>query len=643
MQHPLERTDLLDLQEGTSARGARPLFGRLAILLLMVELALVACGGGGGGSPPLASNPVPAPAPPAPAPAPAPAPGGSPTPSPSPPAQAAFEPAPTILSGDFVWVRNFGGNPSLSTSGTRVDVYSKRVLLDQYFYGNNFSIAGADSSLNGNLFIGTGLYSGPFYSASTAPRQMSTGLTRQAHSKEPRGNAGWLDLPICGATNGAFVVHEVAYDVNGVLTKLAADFSAACSFGYQTNATGAVRYGSTYSSPLDQTFAVAGLDHTVTEGDPIVLDGTLSWNPSSRVNSLTWAQLSGPPIDLSDCTAGTCWTYAPLVAKGGATAVFLLTASSESGQSATQELRLNIRSWKDRQSRMDVLGNGYVSGRSNVRFTSDDGAFEIPAKRGTESIYPSQTPERIELAFFGNATYGPAPLIAPNLVLSNSAGTPLTPGAYAGNLRAGYVPGAQPGLEFTFDGRGCSHPDWRASVAALDRDPLDLTLVSKVAIFVDVSCADGVAEPNSSYVRFWIDYEPQNPPTAMGSGPTQAVSDAPFVLRDAGSQTSSGPWITWYWRQVFGPPVRSLSFATDGSLIVDPDPSTPNGSDLVFAYSLIDSLGQGAVDLVHVKVVSGASAADARAVASRTVGLAESVKGRTASVRQLAAFPPRSH
>lgn len=637
-------------QENISACAASRTFSRLAILLLTTELALTACGGGGGGpTPPVASSPAPAPSPdqnPAPAPSPVPAPptpapAASPTPPSPPPAPAEFEPAPSTLPGDFVWVRNFGANPSLPTSGTRVDVYSERVLLTQYFFGNSFSIESTTLPLIGNLFIGPGVYDGQVYRPSTRPRQMTTGLVRQARSKATPNNAGWLDLPFCGATNGAFVVHEVAYDENGALTKLAADFSAVCSYGYQPNATGAIRYGSTYPSSLAQTFVVAGLDHTVTEGDPMVLDGTLSWNPSSRITSLTWAQLSGPPIDLSDCTAGICRTYAPLVEKGGAIAAFLLTATSEAGQSATQELRVTIRSWKDRQSRVDVFGNGYVSGGSNIRFTPDDGVFEVPAKRGTESVYPSQTPERVELAFFGNATYGPAPIIEPNFILSNSAGAALTPGSYAGSLRAGFAPGSQPGLEFSIDGRGCSWPDWRASVAAMDRDSLDLTLVSRAAVFIDVICAEG-GGPESSYARFWIDYEPQNPPLAIASGPTQALSNAPFVLRDAGSQTPAGSLLTRYWRQVHGTPARSLSIANDGSLLVDPDPSTPIGSELVFAYSLVDSLGQGAVDLVHVTIGSEKSAASAPEMAARVTGRTDSEIGRMAGDRRLEAFSLRT-
>jgi hypothetical protein len=383
--------------------------------------------------------------------------------------------------------------------------------------------------------------------------------------------------------------------------KLAADFSAACSYGHQTNATGAIRYRSTYPAVVAETFAVGGPDHTVTEGDPVVLDGSLSWNPDSRVTTLAWTQLSGPALDLGDCAAGICRTYAPLVGKGGATAVFRLTATSASGQTATQELRLTVRSWKDRQSRADVFGNGFIAGGANLRFTPDDGAFEVPVKRGSDSIYPSQTPERIEWAFFGNASYGTLPLVAPNLVLSNTAGSALTAGAYSGTLRAGFAPGAQPGLDFSMDGHACSQPDWRAAVAALDRDPANLTVVSRAAVFVDVQCTEGGGD-DSSYARFWIDYEPQNSPTASGTGPTRAAADAPFVLRDAGSLTPAGASLTRYWRQVFGAPVRSMLLQADGSLTVVPDPSTPSGSELVFAYSIVDALGQAAVDLVRVRI-----------------------------------------
>jgi hypothetical protein len=535
------------------------------------------------------------------------------------------------LTGNFVWVRNFGANPSLPTSGTRVDVYADRTALSQYFYGYDFAIAGA-GSLSGNLSIGAGLYAGPIYIHSTTPRPLGTGVIQQAQSNETRGKSAWLDLPLCGSTNGAFVVHEIAYGVDGALTKLAADFSAACSYGYQTNATGAIRFGSSYPASIDQTFAVAGADHTVTEGDQIVLDGTLSWNPSRRVTSLTWAQVSGPAIDLSSCAAGVCRTFAPLVPKGGSQVVLLLTASSDSGQAATQELRLTIRSWKDRQSRVDVFGNGYVAGGANIHFTPDDGAFDIPVKRGSESVYPSQTPERIELGFFGNATYGPAPVVPPNLVISNVSGSALIPGPYSGFLLAGFAPGSQPGLDASFNGHGCSSPDWVASIAALDRDPLELTRVSRAAMFVDVICTEGAGD-ESSFMRFWIDYEPQNPPTAVASGPAQVAPGSSFELHDAGSQTPAGPALTRYWRQVFGTPARSLSMTPSGSLVVDPDPLTPIGSELVFAYSIVDALGQGSVDLVRVTIGARMAATSERVKQANAPSVVALGKGDAAGAR----------
>lgn len=626
---------------------AQPLH-RLAALFLLTQLAVAGCGGGGGSAsnapsgpspaPPPVGTPAPSPVPPSPA-APAPADPAPPAPIPPAPSPAVFEAAPTSLAGDYVWIRNFGANPMLPTAGTRVDTYSS-LTLTQYFYGNLFAISDPVSTLRDHLAIGPNIFNGPFFTYSTAPQKLASGFVRQAYRGGGNpGNAGWLDLPLCGAINGSFIVHEVEYSDAGELTRLAADFSAACSWGYQTNATGVIRYRSTVPSSLSQTFAVAGLDHTVTEGDPVTLDGTLSWNPSSRLSALTWTQLSGPPLDLSACVAGKCETYAPLVEKGGATAVFLLTATSESGQVATQELRLKIRSWKDRQSRVDVFGNGYVSGGSNIRYTTDDGAFDIPTKRGTESIYPSQTAERIELAFYGNATYGMAPVIEPNFIVSNSAGVSLTPGTYKGAHKAGFSPDAEMGVDFSLGGRICSHPDWVASVAALDRDSSDLTKITRAGIFADVMCLE--ADTASSFVRFWIDYEPQNPPLAKASGPAQAYADKPFVLVDAGSETPAGPPLTSYWRQVFGTPAKSLTMADDGSLTVEPQPTTPNGSELVFGRWVVDGLGQSAVTLVHVKMASGASTSMSSAMpagAVRQAGL--SIRERTAGAPRPAVFYP---
>ena len=89
----------------------------------------------------------------------------------------------------------------------------------------------------------------------------------------------------------------------------------------------------------------------------------------------------------------------------------------------------------------DIWGSGHVAGGADLRMSESDGVFNVPVKSGTEAIYADQTPERIRWLFNANGNVGSDSI---EMALSNTAGQPLTPGRYAGRLRAGFEPGASP-------------------------------------------------------------------------------------------------------------------------------------------------------------------------------------------------------
>ncbi len=58
---------------------------------------------------------------------------------------------------------------------------------------------------------------------------------------------------------------------------------------------------------------------------------------------------------------------------------------------------------------------------------------------------------------------------------------------------------------------------------------------------------------------------------------------------------------------MFGTPVNSMTVSANGNVLqVTPAATTPNGSTLVFAYEVVDSLGQAGVTLVKATVAGGA-------------------------------------
>lgn len=511
----------------------------------------------------------------------------------------AFEPVPATSAASYIWQRNFGGNPLAPTSGTTMNMFdAAEPVLTQYSWVTRFATGG------GIFWIGPPPQSGLFMGPAAPALKLQPGLVPHALFPKSSSSVGSLDSPNCRPVNGAYVVHEVSYAADGSLSRLAADFAAQCSLGHAAYVTSAIRYRSTVAAALDRSFAVAGQDRTLNEGESLRLDGSLSWNPASRLRSIEWTQLSGPSFDLSNCKLGVCDTYTPLVSKGGAQAKFRLTAVSESGQTATADLNITLRTWQDPQSRADIWGSGHVSSGSDLRMSETDGVFDVPVKGGSEAIYADQTPERIRWLFNANGNAGSDTI---EMVLSNTAGQALTPGRYASRLRAGFEPGAGPAASASFAGHACNSVDMEALVAAMDRDPAQLTTVHHGAVTLHIACTEAGGEAEGSYLRLWIRHTPVSPPVARIAAPATATAGQAVVIQDAGSTLSGSEWLRTC-KQIFGRAQASVEFLGDGSCKVTPAAGTPDNSKIVIAYELLDDKGQSGVALAELRVTGGPAA-----------------------------------
>ncbi len=398
---------------------------------------------------------------------------------------------------------------------------------------------------------------------------------------------------------GAFQVHEVEFAADGTPRKLAADYAQPCAGGGTTFLMGAIRHNSTVPLALDVLYAVPGRSGDVLEGTPFLLNGSASWSPVSPVIDWQWRQISGPAFDLGDCKtqAPTCATYVPTVSAGGDTAVFELQVTTLSGRIATARLNLRIRSTADRQSlAQQRSANGRVA-----TTTGSDVLFSVPTKFGTESIYLLQRADHFYISAVGNRQPDDTTVNAATLAASTPDGKPFAaPQALSGTGPA--IANAF-GSEFSagVPPPSCSITAWDMSLASLVRDPTDYTVVRQLAVWFNVRCPSG----ESLFSRFWIDYQPVNPPTARASGPATVPRGAPFTLIDAGSSSAFGPLKARLWTQIYGPAAKSVVQLQDGGLQVTPADNTPDGTRMVFVLEAADVRGQPGVATVRVVVTGG--------------------------------------
>ena len=87
--------------------------------------------------------------------------------------------------------------------------------------------------------------------------------------------------------------------------------------------------------------ANAGVDQSANEQQLVTLDGSGSSDPDGDALSYSWAQVSGPPVVLSDPTAAKPTFTAPFVMLGGETLTFELTVTAN-GDTDTDTVSISV-------------------------------------------------------------------------------------------------------------------------------------------------------------------------------------------------------------------------------------------------------------------------------------------------------------
>jgi hypothetical protein len=445
----------------------------------------------------------------------------------------------------------------------------------------------------------------PFYSFSNTAYKM--GLNKFA----PRSSSGIspsmrvdTDGKACDHSTGAFYIHELETAVNGSVTKFAADFSVDCDYGAGA-ANGVVRFNSTIASVLPQIYAVAGSDLAVTEGRRLTLLGHLSWSPSSKIKTAKWTQLSGPTVDLSQCAQLTCNTYAPLMPAGGANAVFKLTIESESGLVGSDTVNVAIRSNLDKQTRVDLWGDGFVAravGR-DLHMNDLSARIQVPTLQSLGSIYQNQTSERVHVIARGRTQNGGELITGIDMAFMNKAGLALVPGTYLyADLRGGFEAYSESAsATVSTEGAGCGNQIASMFVGDIQRDPLDYGKISSLSVYSQHNCTDdGLDE--ATYSRLWINHQPVNIPVAKITGATTSRAGQQVILNSNTSLVRKGTLVNKVWRIIYSTAEASFSDVGSDLITLNVGANAPSGSKFIISLEVFDSTGDSATTLHTVTI-----------------------------------------
>lgn len=408
----------------------------------------------------------------------------------------------------------------------------------------------------------------------------------------------------CEYSTGAYYIHELETAPNGSVIKFAADFNVDCGYG-AGGVNGAVRYNSTISSVLPQIFAVAGSDFAVQEGSSFPLLGHLSWSPSSKIKTAQWTQLSGPSLDLSQCAQLRCKTYAPLMPAGGATAILKLTVESESGLVASDMVNVTIRSNLDKQTRLDVWGDGFVSQAVgyDLRLTDLSARIQVPKLLSLGSIYQDQTSERVHVIARGRTQNGGELSTGVDMMYMNIAGQALIPGTYLNaNIRGGYE--AYPegaAVNVSAEGAGCGNQIASMYVGDIQRDALDYGKISSLSILTQINCTDAGLD-EATYSRLWINHQPINIPVAKIVGPTQSGAGQKITLNSNTSFVRKGSIVNKVWRIIYSTADASFSNVGTDTIALNFGANSPSGSKAIVSLEVFDSSGDSGITL-HTVII----------------------------------------
>lgn len=140
-----------------------------------------------------------------------------------------------------------------------------------------------------------------------------------------------VELTGADTTTASFTAPTVATD-----TELVFELTVTDEDGGQSRDTVTVLV---QAAPLQPPLAAAGGDRSVSEGEPVTLDGTASDDGS--IASVAWTQIGGPDVELTGADTATATFTAPAVTTP-TTLVFQFTATDDDGATRSDTVLITI-------------------------------------------------------------------------------------------------------------------------------------------------------------------------------------------------------------------------------------------------------------------------------------------------------------
>lgn len=391
----------------------------------------------------------------------------------------------------------------------------------------------------------------------------------------------------CNDALGQFTIYEIQYDnVAHKLQKLALDFDRHCTSNPDSpaRAYGQVRINSTVPLVRPGPNAAAGSAQEVAEQTTVQLDGSGSRPGRNPIATWSWAQTSGPAVSLSATNISNPTFLAPAAAAGSLTLTFTLTVSDAFGNSATDQVTVNVVSASTPRNLLyvDSSPSDFIGQGQQATFDENNSLATVTAS--------SMSSVTIDVAA-GTDNYG--------LQFSAPAGQTLTADNYE-NVRTGGGPSPlRPGMNINALGRGCDVASGRFVVREIAFDPSTGQL-SRLAVDALQYC-DGPA-PLQANLRFNSSI-PLNvaAPTAAAGADQDVLERDDVVLDGSNTLPGTGTISSYQWVQITGTPV-TLANATSAITTFTAPKLIASGETLTFELQVASSNGTKSSDRLDVRV-----------------------------------------